>query len=228
MSSGTGLAASDCAIAQGRGSILNGEYRPLVPKSSRARKLKVNPPPITRERNTCSRDNNKRKSTAMPANLPVVGNGASAGGVEALEVLFKSVPADSGLAFVVVTHLAPDGESMLAEILSRATKMPVVDAQDGHPVEAEHDYVLPPGAILTIHDGRLQLRRTGLNDHETPKAAGGPGATHAPRQDARTKSRIASYSASGTRTAVSSPARCSRARLGGVPSIGLDPVARTL
>ena len=44
--------------------------------------------------------------------------------------------------------------------------MPVVDAQDGRLVEAEHVYVLPPGAILTIHDGRLQLRRTGLNDHE--------------------------------------------------------------
>ena len=44
--------------------------------------------------------------------------------------------------------------------------MPVADAQDGHLVKAEHVYVLPPGAILTIHDGRLQLRRTGLNDHE--------------------------------------------------------------
>ena len=102
----------------------------------------------------------------MAAHLPVVGIGASAGGVEALEAFFKSVPADSGLAFVVVTHLAPDRESMLAEILGRATKMPVVDAQDGRMVEAEHVYVLPPGAILTIHDGRLQLRRTGLNDHE--------------------------------------------------------------
>ena len=102
----------------------------------------------------------------MAAHLPVVGIGASAGGVEALEAFFKSVPADSGLAFVVVTHLAPDRESMLAEILGRATKMPVVDAQDGRLVEAEHVYVLPPGAILTIHDGRLQLHRTGLNDHE--------------------------------------------------------------
>ncbi len=102
----------------------------------------------------------------MAAHLPVVGIGASAGGVEALEAFFRAVPVDNGLAFVIVTHLAPDRESMLAEILSRATKMPVVDAQDGHLVEAEHVYVLPPGAILTIHDGRLQLRRTGLNDHE--------------------------------------------------------------
>src|SRR5271165_2481566 len=111
----------------------------------------------------------------MRAKLHVVGIGASAGGVEALGAFFKSVPVDSGLAFVVVTHLAPDRESMLAEILSRATKMPVADVQDGQPVEAEHVYVLPPGAILTIHNGHLQLRRTGLNDHD---------ATLAPRPDA--------------------------------------------
>ncbi len=102
----------------------------------------------------------------MPANLPVVGIGASAGGVEALEAFFKSVPADNGLAFVVVTHLAPDRKSMLAEILGRSTKMPVVDAQDGQAVEAEHVYVMPPGAILTIRDGLLRLRHTGPTDHE--------------------------------------------------------------
>ncbi len=102
----------------------------------------------------------------MPPNLPIVGIGASAGGVEALSELFKSMPADSGLAFVVVTHLAPDRKSMLSEILGRATKMPVVDAEDDQTVEAEHVYVLPPGAILTIGDGRLQLRHTGTIDHE--------------------------------------------------------------
>ncbi len=102
----------------------------------------------------------------MPANLPVVGIGASAGGVEALEAFFKSVPADNGLAFVVVTHLAPDRKSMLAEILGRSTNMPVVDAQDGQAVEAEHVYVMPPGAILTIRDGLLRLRHTSPTDHE--------------------------------------------------------------
>ena len=102
----------------------------------------------------------------MAAELPIVGIGASAGGVEALEQFFKSVPAGSGLAFVVVTHLAPDHESMLAEILGRATRMPVVNARDGVPVEAQHVYVLPASAILTIRDGRLQLRRTGTAQHE--------------------------------------------------------------
>jgi two-component system, chemotaxis family, CheB/CheR fusion protein len=101
----------------------------------------------------------------MSLDLPIVGIGASAGGVEALEAFFRSVPGDNGLAFVVVTHLSPDRKSMLAEILGRTTGMPVVDAQDDQEVEAEHVYVLPPGAILTIRNGRLQLRHTGP-DHE--------------------------------------------------------------
>ena len=98
--------------------------------------------------------------------LPVVGIGASAGGVEALEEFFKAVPAGNGLAFVVLTHLPPGRESMLSEILGRATRMPVVDAKDGERVEAEHVYVLPPSAILTIREGRLRLRRTGTADRE--------------------------------------------------------------
>jgi two-component system, chemotaxis family, CheB/CheR fusion protein len=102
----------------------------------------------------------------MMPSLPIVGIGASAGGVEALEQFFRSLPAGNGLAFVVVTHLPPDRESMLSEILGRATRMPVVEARDGDKVEAEHVYVLPPSAILTIHGGCLQLRRTGSADRE--------------------------------------------------------------
>ncbi len=101
----------------------------------------------------------------MPS-LPIVGIGASAGGVEALERFFKAMPAENGMAFVVVTHLPPNRESMLAEIIGRATRMPVVDARDGQTVDAEHVYVLPPDAILTIQGGRLRLRRTSTADHE--------------------------------------------------------------
>jgi two-component system, chemotaxis family, CheB/CheR fusion protein len=102
----------------------------------------------------------------MMPSLPIVGIGASAGGVEALEQFLKSLPAGNGMAFVVLTHLPPDRESMLSEILGRATRMPVVEARDGEKVEAEHVYVLPPSAILTIRDGTLQLRRTGPADRE--------------------------------------------------------------
>jgi two-component system CheB/CheR fusion protein len=101
----------------------------------------------------------------MP-NLPIVGIGASAGGVEALERFFKSMPSSNGMGFVVVTHLPPNRESMLAPIIGRATQMRVVDAQDGEMVEAEHVYVLPAGAILTIREGRLRLRHTGTADHQ--------------------------------------------------------------
>ena len=63
---------------------------------------------------------------------------------------FGAVPADNGMAFAVITHLAPDHESMLAEILGRATEMSVVNAHDGRIVEAQHVYVLPASAVLTI------------------------------------------------------------------------------
>ncbi len=102
----------------------------------------------------------------MTPNFPIVGIGASAGGVEALGAFFRAMPADNGMAFVVVTHLPPNRDSLLAEILGRATEMPVVNAHDGQIVEAQHVYVLPASAILTIRDGRLRLRRTGPDDHE--------------------------------------------------------------
>src|SRR6266849_9922082 len=102
---------------------------------------------------------------AVTPNLPIVGIGASAGGVEALERFFKAMPADNGMAFVVVTHLPPNRESMLALIIRRATQMPVGDARDGEMVDAEHVYVLPSDAILTIREGRLRLRHTGTTDH---------------------------------------------------------------
>jgi two-component system CheB/CheR fusion protein len=102
----------------------------------------------------------------MAADRRIVGIGASAGGVEALEAFFRAVPRDNGLAFVVITHLDPNRESMLAEILGRATRMPVVHAREGEPVEAEHVYVLPPGMILTIREGRLRLRPTSSIDRE--------------------------------------------------------------
>ena len=65
----------------------------------------------------------------MAARFPIVGVGASAGGVEALEHLFKAMPPEPGMAFVIITHLAPKRESMLPEILARDTRMPVMIAE---------------------------------------------------------------------------------------------------
>ena len=85
--------------------------------------------------------------------FPVVGIGASAGGVEALEAFFGAMPPDNGMAFIVVTHLDPHRASWLAEIIGRSTAMPVAAAQDGEEVQPQHVYVLPPAGIMTIERG---------------------------------------------------------------------------
>ncbi len=89
--------------------------------------------------------------------VPVAGIGASAGGLEVFKLLLADLPADSGLAIVFVQHLDPKHHSMLAEILARATTMPVSEAADGMPVEANHVYVIPANVDLSIAHGTLQL-----------------------------------------------------------------------
>jgi two-component system CheB/CheR fusion protein len=98
--------------------------------------------------------------------FPIVGIGASAGGLRALEDFFKSVPFNPGMAFVIVTHLAPDRESFLADILARHTDLPVQVARDGQKVEPNRVYVLPPNASLTIAGHRLQLCDAGPGRRE--------------------------------------------------------------
>lgn len=83
---------------------------------------------------------------------PIVGIGASAGGLKALEALFAEMPTDTGAAFVVVQHLDPKHPSLVAEILGRHTKMPAVQVKDGMKVEADHVYVIPPNTSLTLND----------------------------------------------------------------------------
>ena len=87
----------------------------------------------------------------------IVGIGASAGGLEALEQLFANVPKDCGLAFVVVQHLAPQHASMLGQLLGRHTTMPVVEAQNGVAAEADHVYVIAPGTALSISGGSFRV-----------------------------------------------------------------------
>ena len=95
----------------------------------------------------------------MASEMTIVGIGASAGGVEALQTLFGHVPVDSGMAFVVITPLARGPASSLVEILARATSLPVIEAQDGAEVQSDHVYVIPPDGIVTIVDHRLQVRQ---------------------------------------------------------------------
>jgi len=89
--------------------------------------------------------------------FPVVGIGASAGGIEAVKQVLQALPADTGMAFVLVQHLDPTHASMLTEILSRATSMPVSEVTDQMAVEPNHVYVIPPGMNMAISQGTLRL-----------------------------------------------------------------------
>ena len=88
----------------------------------------------------------------------IVGIGASAGGLEALEAFFEHVPPEPGMAFVVVQHLAPDHPSIMPELLGRRTKMPVQLAEDRARVARDSVYVIPPNSSLAIHGGVLSVK----------------------------------------------------------------------
>lgn len=91
------------------------------------------------------------------AAFPIVGIGCSAGGLEALEKFLSHVPADAGIAFVIVQHLAPEHVSALPDLLQRHTTMPVVEATDGMLVHPDGVYVIPPNKDLSLLHGTLYL-----------------------------------------------------------------------
>ena len=89
----------------------------------------------------------------------VVGVGASAGGLEACSELLRNLPANTGMAFVLVQHLDPHHESILADLLGNYTRMPVMQVHGDIPVTPDHVYVIPPNATMVIVDGILRLSR---------------------------------------------------------------------
>jgi len=89
--------------------------------------------------------------------FPVVGIGASAGGLEAFSQLLSNLPRDTGMAFVLIQHLDPNQKSLLREILSRTTLMPVVEVLDGMAVEPNCVYVIVPNTKMVIQQGVLKL-----------------------------------------------------------------------
>ena len=98
-------------------------------------------------------------ATTPELTTPVVGIGASAGGLEAFTELLQALPGNTGLAFVLIQHLAPEHESPLTDLLAKATDMPVAEVTDGMRVEPNHVYVIPADTDLSLMDGLLHTRR---------------------------------------------------------------------
>jgi two-component system, chemotaxis family, CheB/CheR fusion protein len=90
--------------------------------------------------------------------FPVVGVGASAGGLEAFTQLLQNLPVDTGMAFVLVQHLDPEHESVLTQLLAKTTSMPVSEVTNNLRVEANHVYIIPPNTCMAIARGVLKLR----------------------------------------------------------------------
>jgi len=98
------------------------------------------------------------KPKVLSANLfPVVGIGASAGGLDAFKRLLKAIPENSGMAFVLVQHLDPNHESVLPELLQKVTNIPVLVISDDIKVAPDHIYIIPSNKMLVANDGILQL-----------------------------------------------------------------------
>jgi two-component system, chemotaxis family, CheB/CheR fusion protein len=94
-----------------------------------------------------------------PIFFPVVGLGASAGGLDAFKRLLEALPAKSGMAFILIQHLAPSHESLMVELLAGHTSMKIIQATEAMPIGADQVYVIPPGAYLAIRDGALHLSK---------------------------------------------------------------------
>ncbi len=119
--------------------------------------------PATRAKSRLGVARKSSGATSRPQ-FPVVGIGASAGGLEACTALLKALPVNPGMAFVVVQHLDPHHESILHKLLSKATEMPVIQVEDGMALEPDHVYVIPPKHDIAVREKTLRLlsrRRTG-------------------------------------------------------------------
>lgn len=100
-----------------------------------------------------------RLPSAGNSGLTIVGIGASAGGLDALIKLVSALPADGGMAYILVQHLDPTHKSLMAELLAGHTAIPVLQATDGAVVERDHIYVIPAGSYLSVAEGALHLSK---------------------------------------------------------------------
>jgi two-component system, chemotaxis family, CheB/CheR fusion protein len=96
---------------------------------------------------------------ASPIDFPIVAMGASAGGLDAYTKLISSLPAQTGMAFILIQHLDPHHESMMVDLLAGHTMMSVTQAIDGVTIAPDHLYIIPPGSYLSVAAGHLRLSK---------------------------------------------------------------------
>ena len=130
-------------------------------KPGKPRKQRAEPaiPPRDLLRSAVNAENTPMISPNPEAAFPIVGIGASAGGLAAFEAFFSGLPAavETGMAFVLVQHLAPDHKSLLAELVQRYTTMPVFEVEDGMVVRPNCVYIITPNHDMAFMNGALQL-----------------------------------------------------------------------
>src|SRR5688500_15611449 len=111
--------------------------------SPKGRPRRTGPVPRLRRSHASGTSNGAIETRAVPpGEAPVVGIGASAGGLEALKAFFGAMPSNTGLAFVVVVHLDPNRESLMPELLAKSTTLSVEEARHRQPLEADHVYII--------------------------------------------------------------------------------------
>jgi two-component system CheB/CheR fusion protein len=119
--------------------------------------MRKKPAPEHQQKKPANTASPKTPSSKASVSFPIVGIGASAGGLEALEQFLGHVPARSGMAFVVVQHLDPTHKGIMAELLQRITEMKVVQVKDRTTVRPDCVYVIPPNKDMSILRGVLHL-----------------------------------------------------------------------
>jgi two-component system CheB/CheR fusion protein len=126
------------------------------------RKLTAAPPPQAESKPKAKPWPRAKKGPPPPP--LVVGVGASAGGLEAFTDLLRHLPRDTGMAFVLLQHLPAKQHSMLAQILGKATVLPVAEAREGTEPQANHVYILPSGEVMEIRRGALHLAKREITE----------------------------------------------------------------
>src|SRR5437867_2880081 len=160
----------------------DGPAAPVPPGADHAGRGSAGFPPVLSEGNPMVEKKKRRQASAhqkkarrgagrsVPANpgrgvrtdshpLAIVGIGASGGGLEAVTRLLKALSPDTGMAFVLVQHLDPKHESLLPELLSKTTSMPVTQVSEGVTLRSNHVYVIPPNVDMALEKGALHLTR---------------------------------------------------------------------